>query len=103
METGTEAKSALLHDKENGKFDQEPGVTESTKFGSHGDEPVKRKGPVLEAFGNAKTVKKTIIQVGLVSLWRFNLIKGEGFQEHLSGLICWKQSYFCLKDENFIG
>ena len=57
METGTEAKSALLHDKENGKFDQEPGVTESTKFGSHGDEPVKRKGPVLEAFGNAKTVK----------------------------------------------
>ena len=42
-------------------------------------------------------LSKTIIQVGLVSLWRFNLIRGEGLQEYLSGLICWKQSYFCLK------
>ena len=26
VETETEAKSVFLHDKENGKFDQEPGV-----------------------------------------------------------------------------
>ena len=57
VEAGTEAESALLHDKENGKFDQEPGVTEPIKFGSHGDESVKGKGPVLGAFGNAKTVR----------------------------------------------
>ena len=45
VETETEAKSALLHDKETGKFIQQPGVTELIKFGSHGDEPVKGKGP----------------------------------------------------------
>ena len=56
VEAGTE-ENALLHDKENGKFGQEPGVTEPIKFGSHGDEPVKGKGPVLGAFGNAKTVR----------------------------------------------
>ena len=38
------------------------------------------------------------VAVGLVSLWRFNLIRGEGFQEQLSGLICWKDPVFvkCL-------
>ena len=44
VEAGTEAESALLHDKENGKLDQGPGVTEPIKFGSHGDEPVKGEG-----------------------------------------------------------
>ena len=39
-------------------------------------------------------LSETIIQVGLVSLWRFNLIKGEGFQEQLSGLICRKDPVF---------
>ncbi|WJZ93804.1 hypothetical protein VitviT2T_012713 [Vitis vinifera] len=40
VETETEAKSALLHDKETGKFIQQPGVTELIKFGSHGDEDI---------------------------------------------------------------
>ena len=40
VETETEAKSALLHDKETGKFNQQPGVIELIKFGSHGDEDI---------------------------------------------------------------
>lgn len=44
MEAGIEGESALLHDKENGKLNQGPGVTEPIKFGSHGDEPVKGEG-----------------------------------------------------------
>ncbi|CBI29013.3 unnamed protein product, partial [Vitis vinifera] len=39
-------------------------------------------------------LSETIIQVGLVSLWRFNLIKGERFQEQLSRLICRKDPVF---------
>ena len=44
LEAVTEPESALLHDKENGKLNQVPAVTEPIKFGSHGDEPVKGEG-----------------------------------------------------------
>jgi hypothetical protein len=40
----TGGDTALLHEKENGKLDQVPGLNEPIKFGSHGDEPIKGKG-----------------------------------------------------------
>jgi hypothetical protein len=41
METVTEGDTTVLHEKENGKLDQGPGLNEPIKFGSHGDEPIK--------------------------------------------------------------
>ncbi|KAJ7948661.1 proton pump-interactor 1-like [Quillaja saponaria] len=45
----TEGDKSVLHEKENGKLDQEPGVSEPIKFGSHGDEPVKEGKDVSDA------------------------------------------------------
>ncbi|KAA8523909.1 hypothetical protein F0562_010332 [Nyssa sinensis] len=43
--TGSEENSSLLQEKENEKMDQEPGINEPIKFGSHViDEPVKGEG-----------------------------------------------------------
>ena len=46
METVAEENSitTVLHEKENGKLDQEPGLRETIKFGSLGDEPIKVEG-----------------------------------------------------------
>ncbi|KAA8526825.1 hypothetical protein F0562_008946 [Nyssa sinensis] len=45
VENGSEENSSLLHEKENGKLNQGPGLNEPIKFGSHGtDEPVKGEG-----------------------------------------------------------
>ena len=44
VEFVTEPESAFLHDKENGKLNQVPAVTEPIKFGTHGDESVKGEG-----------------------------------------------------------
>ncbi|XP_062168827.1 proton pump-interactor 1-like isoform X2 [Alnus glutinosa] len=44
METVTEGDTTILHEKENGKLDQGPGLNEPIKFGSHGDEPIKGEG-----------------------------------------------------------
>ncbi|KAG6634437.1 proton pump-interactor 1-like [Carya illinoinensis] len=42
--TVTEGGTNVLHEKENGKLDQGPGLNEPIKFGSHGDEPIKGEG-----------------------------------------------------------
>ncbi|GMP79813.1 hypothetical protein CsSME_00035182 [Camellia sinensis var. sinensis] len=45
VESGSEENSSSLHEKENGKLNQETGLNEPIKFGSHGmDEPVDREG-----------------------------------------------------------
>ncbi|KAL7208606.1 hypothetical protein ACSBR1_030360 [Camellia fascicularis] len=45
VESGSEENSPLLHEKENGTLNQETGLNEPIKFGSHGmDEPVDREG-----------------------------------------------------------
>ncbi|CAL5393425.1 unnamed protein product [Camellia sinensis] len=45
VESGSEENSSLLHEKENGTLNQETGLNEPIKFGSHGmDEPVDREG-----------------------------------------------------------
>nr|POE54752.1 hypothetical protein CFP56_50219 [Quercus suber] len=36
--------TTVLHEKENGKLDQEPGLWETIKFGSLGDEPIEVEG-----------------------------------------------------------
>ena len=36
--------TTILHKKENGKLDEEPGLGETIKFGSLGDEPIKVEG-----------------------------------------------------------
>lgn len=44
VETVSEGVTTVLHEKENGKLDQDPGLNEPIKFGSHGDEPIKGEG-----------------------------------------------------------
>ncbi|XP_040990035.1 proton pump-interactor 1-like [Juglans microcarpa x Juglans regia] len=44
VDTVTEGCTNVLHEKENGKLDQGPGLNEPMKFGSHGDEPIKGEG-----------------------------------------------------------
>ncbi|CAL5414713.1 unnamed protein product [Camellia sinensis] len=45
VESGSEENSSSLHEKENGTLNQETGLNEPIKFGSHGmDEPVDREG-----------------------------------------------------------
>ena len=46
VETVAEEDSVttVLHEKENGKLGQEPGLGETIKFGSLGDEPIKVEG-----------------------------------------------------------
>ncbi|CAL5348576.1 unnamed protein product [Camellia sinensis] len=45
VESGSEENNSSLHEKENGTLNQETGLNEPIKFGSHGmDEPVDREG-----------------------------------------------------------
>lgn len=44
LETVPEGDTNGVHEKENGKLDQVPGLKEPIKFGSHGEEPVKGEG-----------------------------------------------------------
>uniref|UniRef100_A0A5B6Z1W4 Putative proton pump-interactor 1 n=1 Tax=Davidia involucrata TaxID=16924 RepID=A0A5B6Z1W4_DAVIN len=61
VETGSEENSSLLHEKENGKLNQGPGLNEPIKFGSHGtDEPVK---------GEAKNVPEVSFLKDAVDEW----------------------------------
>ncbi|KAK7257203.1 hypothetical protein RIF29_31004 [Crotalaria pallida] len=43
VENGAEGDKSVLHEQENGKSEQDPGVEESVKFGSHGDESAAEK------------------------------------------------------------
>ncbi|RVW32632.1 Cysteine protease RD19A [Vitis vinifera] len=87
VETETEAKSALLHDKETGKFIQQPGVTELIKFGSHGDEPVKGKGPssISEDIPSFTSIRPPRPPLGPLPAGFHSRSRGRGFRCSIRG------------------
>lgn len=49
LENGAEGDEPVLHEKENGELEKDPGVGEGIKFGSHGDEPAKEGNRISDS------------------------------------------------------